>query len=1338
MTFRIVAGKGVAEEVRAPAVSAIRYKSILEVRQRNIEEIQRGHRDDTEVGFEDMKGETGLRTKSPQKLLRAVVQLLIQRAAEARAKDDNGSSNESGKATSPKHTRGERRSIDSKSVAGSGVATPLSSSFKLNTTLRTPESSRNPQQSTDARSRLQTPQSRTPPPYSTVDGHSSRLTSALGTPADTRPVTRSGFNTTDSHYLTGASSPTHTMAENKAYTEGNRVRDLDFDNVDRYRAFTLVVVPDLFMTLDSLQQHLQPLLDKYPLARLLLVGLPGLPNTLWPADWVLNSDLHSRAIARLLQHLSSPNANMQGGQRLTSIEAEPIFLMGFGTGANSLLRFTAQLLPDITAITHQVKAVCIVNGVLKFNQAFRQICKDLRHGLLTANAQEVSELVTSLHFWDGYLSEGGSGNGSGADREACLRQFWSLRRGLSSEGVAGAVAGAQAGLGYVGVLEQLKGILISPDSFDGASVLAACSLPLLVVQSTEDVFVSPRGASVFQPDQLPPERSLVAGLADCLDPGAVHVSWLRAGHEVLQERNAFILGLLGSLAQLGGVRPAEHLADIEADREARRLLGLGDDDNIYDVLELAEQRKKQQAEDAEEKERQRAQAAADRREAKRRKREADHAAREQQRQEEEKKRQEDSAVATRRAGKEAYQAERAQRKLEAEQAEQDRDNMKSGGLERRARVAVERQARNQYTEERRRRQYRQAMQQELADLYSELELEEELKHEEKELQHMAKEDARSKYAAEYQAYEEFCEETVTRGAKKVANLLKWRKAAAVKRVDDNLARAKVTRIVARKKRAAVALHKMLHDELGAVGECQEGKYTVRDNRDVVELINSSQRLLSDLMMCRQRYVEALKRQVDIEKKIGLFRTQLDLFRGQVQKKRRELRKAERKKKLKPELLDAQRKGLWAEEEKFAEMAALTSAREAQLHAANSCVQTLKSRMHAWDTMMTERVEDISSRKTVLAKQLRTLRAEKDYLVAEKDKVRLEEQKRALWVETLQKERLRVKDVRDLLIDTELWSVGVLQRCHTKDLKKYLKQEIERAREKLEQSQRELEQRRLVLLDCSTRLDKTKRDGDKIFIAVDALSTVYNRLKETSIGDLVNDIMHDQEVAETKEEKRRRRQNSQVNVVATAVEKLRKKDADARTRDERRFLALDLVMHPEAYADVSLIEAERMQFDEDYQCSLAKVDLDRIYKLSEEVNLALPFLQTPLEVEAHRLLNTYCRGKDEAFYRDRDLAIDTYYSEQNADAAWAAKQTVTQLRGYRGSRGTKRSVLLMRRGSKNPALHVMPRDIRDSELVHENLLKEAARDRIRAKVRERTENKILAVCLDLTYCRLVVG
>lgn len=55
---------------------------------------------------------------------------------------------------------------------------------------------------------------------------------------------------------------------------------------------------------------------------------------------------------------------------------------------------------------------------------------------------------------------------------------------------------SKAGLNYAGVLDLLKGILITPEEFDGAELLLT-DIPVLVVQSTEDVFVNPRHAGTL-------------------------------------------------------------------------------------------------------------------------------------------------------------------------------------------------------------------------------------------------------------------------------------------------------------------------------------------------------------------------------------------------------------------------------------------------------------------------------------------------------------------------------------------------------------------------------------------------------------------------------------------------------------------------------------------------------------------------------------------------------------------------------------------------------------------------------------------------------------------------
>jgi len=54
--------------------------------------------------------------------------------------------------------------------------------------------------------------------------------------------------------------------------------------------FLLIAVPDATMTLDSLASALAPLLAKHPDGGLLLLGLPGLPHTIWPRGLPLTAD----------------------------------------------------------------------------------------------------------------------------------------------------------------------------------------------------------------------------------------------------------------------------------------------------------------------------------------------------------------------------------------------------------------------------------------------------------------------------------------------------------------------------------------------------------------------------------------------------------------------------------------------------------------------------------------------------------------------------------------------------------------------------------------------------------------------------------------------------------------------------------------------------------------------------------------------------------------------------------------------------------------------------------------------------------------------------------------
>lgn len=329
------------------------------------------------------------------------------------------------------------------------------------------------------------------------------------------------------------------------------------------KGFILVVIPDLFMTLEAMYRQIKDLLISYPYAKIVLVGLPGMPNTVYPEGWILNADLHSKCIAKLLDYLQTKGKFK---------DEDPVFFMGFGSGVYYLSKFISEIAPDIGWLKTRIKVIFIINGMLKFNKTYQQLCKELRQAMLSSDSFEVYQLVSSLHFYDDYLENNGA--------DEMLKVFWSLRKELCADSVEVKFAGK----GYIGVLEQLKLIYNNKDTFDGASILQT-SIPIVVIQSTEDVFVTPQHTSMYQSDNLPPERFLVNKTSECLIPGAIYLNWLKAGHEVLQERTPFILGLISNIAQLCDIKP------VAIDRVIKKDHNIFIDNDAFDVISLAFQLK---------------------------------------------------------------------------------------------------------------------------------------------------------------------------------------------------------------------------------------------------------------------------------------------------------------------------------------------------------------------------------------------------------------------------------------------------------------------------------------------------------------------------------------------------------------------------------------------------------------------------------------------------------------------------------------------------------------------------------------------------------------------------
>jgi hypothetical protein len=201
---------------------------------------------------------------------------------------------------------------------------------------------------------------------------------------------------------------------------------------------------------------------------------------------------------------------------------------------------------------------------------------------------------------------------------------------------------------------------------------------------------------------------------------------------------------------------------------------------------------------------------------------------------------------------------------------------------------------------------------------------------------------------------------------------------------------------------------------------------------------------------------------------------------------------------------------------------------------------------------------------------------------------------------------RIKHHKEEFVDTAVWMEGVLQRCVTKELKKFLKEEIKKEKVILDRDEKQITMLKEKVLDINIRQDKAQRDCDKMSMTSRIYTRVYNEIKAQPVAQLLDELnkkLNSADKLETKRllDKNEDKKNSIAGAV-TLVDKVRMKDSEIRTKDERKFVGMDIIMNPSLYMHLNVAEIEEMQFDPDSQCELSKADLERIAKLPDQVKI----------------------------------------------------------------------------------------------------------------------------------------
>lgn len=86
--------------------------------------------------------------------------------------------------------------------------------------------------------------------------------------------------------------------------------------------------------------------------------------------------------------------------------------------------------------------------------------------------------------------------------------------------------------------------------------------------------------------------------------------------------------------------------------------------------------------------------------------------------------------------------------------------------------------------------------------------------------------------------------------------------------------------------------------------------------------------------------------------------------------------------------------------------------------------------------------------------------------------------------------------------------------------------------------------------------------------------------------------------------------------------IRSKPSHQRSLEEKQWVALDILINKDLYRELSAVEKEELQLNDEYKTQLKEEDVRRILGLPREIQLALPHMKSPAEVDAHKLLTTY--------------------------------------------------------------------------------------------------------------------
>ena len=259
--------------------------------------------------------------------------------------------------------------------------------------------------------------------------------------------------------------------------------------------FNLVVCNDLFETSERLMIYFSIIVAKCNGLQVLLWNYPGQANTEWREGQVLNNGYHASCLHVLLNQVGEKGTYDFDTSR-------PFYFMGVGNGMSIISYYAAHYqVPNM-------KGILSVNGWVYPDPHLAGTMTDCINAF---NRTPINRPDLPVYFYTRFLFS----------KEYLSRISVPLALNLYT-----AVTNPITLVGRIGLC---KGVL---HSVDVRTLLKKVNVPLICVQSTQDVLVRPFHAHVLVHHRGVEVRSIYKALKD---PTSTCVIWMKSGHELFQE-----------------------------------------------------------------------------------------------------------------------------------------------------------------------------------------------------------------------------------------------------------------------------------------------------------------------------------------------------------------------------------------------------------------------------------------------------------------------------------------------------------------------------------------------------------------------------------------------------------------------------------------------------------------------------------------------------------------------------------------------------------------------------------------------------------------------------------